>query len=469
MENHKKKNASNESTGFRLTQFGDIRKMDGTLIDPVDIITGGSPCQNFSSIGQTSGLDSGLNGNKSSLFFEMVRVISEMRTTHKKPRFVVLENVVNILHINECKDFTTILRTLIDVVDQNFPLPSTTPAHGYAKAGMLMSKGEHEWSIAWRTIDSSLWGSAQKRRRVMLVVDYDGLLAPELLFAEKNSNQRVSSPKALGSINEDIFGEQYWGTTTYENYPNTGKGPNKTIKTTIDNILQPEQAVSKKYTLKPHQAAKLYSDKHSDVEEVAFVNNLFSKMSCGINCFFWKFHPKYDNINSLIKNGTFCIFRSNLDRAWHCVTDHCNTIRCIPCATGTKTALLVTVEPSGYVNDRYQPGWSFNIRQFTPIEVERMFGYPTNWTEKTSAGKTIADTHRYRMLGNTITLQPWEWLMSRLSSHAPSGGVLTHGSLFDGIGGFPACAKAFGINTIWTSEIDKWAIEVVKRNFGGTK
>ena len=109
------------------------------------------------------------------------------------------------------------------------------------------------------------------------------------------------------------------------------------------------------------------------------------------------------------------------------------------------------------------------MRNITPVEVERLFGYPDDWTRYTVEGRQISNAQRYKMLGNSIALPQWKWLMKRIADtycDTEVGKKLTHGSLFDGIGGFPICAISAGITTLWTSEIDKWANEVTKLHFG---
>lgn len=115
--------------------------------------------------------------------------------------------------------------------------------------------------------------------------------------------------------------------------------------------------------------------------------------------------------------------------------------------------------------------FSIVLRNITPIEVERLFGYPDDWTRYTSEGRQISNSQRYKMLGNSIALPQWKWLMQRIvdkGSISDDTKPLTHGSLFDGIGGFPVCAMSAGMTTLWISEIDKWANEVTKFRFGAS-
>jgi len=157
-----------------MKHLGDIRDVDGTEIEPVDIITGGSPCQNLSLAGRREGLE----GDKSSLFFEMVRVIKEMRAAAngKYPRFVVWENVPGAFSSNKGDDFQAVLQSLVAIAEPNRDIPKPKKWTG---AGHIVGDG---YSIAWRVLDAQHWGVAQRRKRIYLVCDFGGERATEALF-----------------------------------------------------------------------------------------------------------------------------------------------------------------------------------------------------------------------------------------------------------------------------------------------
>ena len=110
------------------------------------------------------------------------------------------------------------------------------------------------------------------------------------------------------------------------------------------------------------------------------------------------------------------------------------------------------------------------VRRLTPLECERLQGFPDNWTDigewTDSKGKTHkeADTPRYKALGNSIALPYWEWLAKRVVSSLGDDN-LTMGSLFDGIGGFPLAFSRAGVTPVWASEIEEFPIAVTKRRF----
>lgn len=101
------------------------------------------------------------------------------------------------------------------------------------------------------------------------------------------------------------------------------------------------------------------------------------------------------------------------------------------------------------------------VRRLTPLECERLQGFPDGWTDIPGA----SDTARYKALGNSIALPQWQIIIDNMAKYLPDGATL--GSLFDGIGGFPLCwERTHGKGTaIWASEIEKFPIEVTKYHF----
>ncbi len=158
-----------------VKHYGDISKLSGTKLEPVDIITFGSPCQDLSVAGKRAGLQ---NGERSSLFFQAIRIIKEMRcaTNGKYPRFAVWENVGGAYSSNNGEDFRCVLEKLSQVKVPTVSIPK--PAK-WAKAGEVLGD---DFNIAWRTFDAQYWGVPQRRVRIYLVADFDGASASEVLF-----------------------------------------------------------------------------------------------------------------------------------------------------------------------------------------------------------------------------------------------------------------------------------------------
>ena len=159
-----------------MKHYGNISAMDGGRIEPVDIITFGSPCQDMSVAGRRGGLD----GKRSSLFYEAVRIIKEMRcaTGGRYPRYIVWENVPGAFSSNKGEDFKAVLEAVIGIVEPNAQVPMPEKAR-WPYADLYMGDG---WSVAYRTLDAQYWGVPQRRRRIYLVADLAGRSAGKILF-----------------------------------------------------------------------------------------------------------------------------------------------------------------------------------------------------------------------------------------------------------------------------------------------
>lgn len=159
-----------------MKHYGDISQMDGGKIEPVDIITFGSPCTDMSIAGRRAGLD----GRQSSLFYEAIRIIKEMRcaTDGKYPRWICWENVPGSYSSNKGKDFQSVLEAVIGIAEPNAQVPMPEKAR-WPYADLYMGDG---WSVAYRTLDAQYWGVPQRRRRIYLVADLAGESAGKILF-----------------------------------------------------------------------------------------------------------------------------------------------------------------------------------------------------------------------------------------------------------------------------------------------
>lgn len=167
-----------------MHHLGDITQINGAEIEPVDIVTFGSPCQDLSEAGAQKGL---IEGERSSLFFEAVRIITEMReaTNGKYPRYAVWENVPGAFSSNQGRDFLEVLRAFAEAAGgsrADVPEPARrgkTDKLVWRNAGCIVGDG---YSIAWRVLDAQYWGVPQRRKRIFLVCDFAGGRAGEILF-----------------------------------------------------------------------------------------------------------------------------------------------------------------------------------------------------------------------------------------------------------------------------------------------
>jgi DNA (cytosine-5)-methyltransferase 1 len=167
-----------------MKHLGDISKVNGAEIEPVDIITFGSPCQDLSVAGKRAGLKHEVNGDeettRSGLFMEAVRIIKEMRnaTNGQYPTFALWENVPGAFSSNKGEDFRIVCEELIKIVEPTATMPSV-PQKGWNYADSFIGDG---WSLAYRVLDAQYWGVPQRRRRIYLVADFRGERAREVLF-----------------------------------------------------------------------------------------------------------------------------------------------------------------------------------------------------------------------------------------------------------------------------------------------
>ena len=160
-----------------VKHLGDIHRIRGDEIEPVDIITFGSPCTNLSIAGRREGL----HGQESILFFEAIRIVQEMRcATHGNyPRFIVWENVAGAFSSSGGRDFQSVLTEIVRIKEPEAPEVPLPEKGGWAYADILLGDG---WSIAYRLMDAQGWGVPQRRRRIYLVADFAGSSAGEILF-----------------------------------------------------------------------------------------------------------------------------------------------------------------------------------------------------------------------------------------------------------------------------------------------
>ena len=164
----------------QVKHYGDVSKVNGAEVPPVDIITFGSPCQDMSVAGKRSGLD----GERSSLFYQAVRIVKEMRckTNGKYPRFVVWENVPGAFSSNKGEDFKAVLDSLCKIKSENYAVPPLENGK-WDNAGNIVGE---DFSLAWRVFDAQHWGVPQRRKRIYLVADFAASSAGKILFESES-------------------------------------------------------------------------------------------------------------------------------------------------------------------------------------------------------------------------------------------------------------------------------------------
>ncbi len=197
-----------------MKHYGDVSKINGAEVGPVDIITFGSPCQDLSVAGKRAGIQ---DGERSNLFFEAIRIIKEMReaTNDEYPKYAVWENVPGAFSSNKGHDFHAVLEAFCSVCDGAVSIPKPYDAKQtdklvWNKAGEIVG---NNYSIAWRTLDAQYWGVPQRRKRIYLVADFTGRCAGEILFKpdslrgnlpQGNEAGEGATTDAVGSVDGSV-------------------------------------------------------------------------------------------------------------------------------------------------------------------------------------------------------------------------------------------------------------------------
>ena len=183
-----------------MKHLGDITKINGHDVPIVDIICGGSPCQDLSIAGNRQGMQHSSLGDeettRSGLFMEQIRIIKEMhdecRRTNKpiRPRYMLWENVTGVFSLDGGETFRTVLEETARIADSSASIPRLADGESWSNSGCILAD---RWSIAWRVHSAEFWGCPQRRYRVSLIADFRGQTAPEILF-ERESLSRNTQP-----------------------------------------------------------------------------------------------------------------------------------------------------------------------------------------------------------------------------------------------------------------------------------
>ena len=487
-----------------MTHLGDITKIDWFHIPPVDVVTGGSPCQDLSVAGKRAGLA----GERSGLYMEQIRCVKELRQADEqrgrtgiaiRPRYMVWENVPGAFSSNGGKDFAAVLEEAVKVVCPESP-PVPVPEGGWPTSGCLTDGVAGRWSIAWRVHDAQFWGVAQRRRRISVVCDFGGLSAPEVLFERKGLSgdfdesgapgketaggagdgtegaisfqERGGKPGggkgiliqnektgALSTLNnQSVFCLQGNGIDRADTAGCNGKGWRKDVSYTLNTIDRP--AVYDARGNGDGQTAPTMTGDHrnrvTDYTALCIGNGQLNQVSMA---------EQANTLDTMHDQQAVMIMPFDTTQITS-PQNGCHPHYGDPCHPLAAQAHVPSIVAA--VDCRVNSV----VRRLTPLECERLQGYPDGWTDigewVDSKGKRHkdADSPRYKALGNSIALPFWFWLLRRIS--AQYIGPATLGSLFDGIGGFPLCwERCNGKGTaLWASEIEEFPMAVTRRHFG---
>lgn len=506
-----------------MKHLGDITKIHGDQIEPVDCITFGSPCQDLSIAGRRAGLA----GERSGLFMEAVRIIKEMRssTNGLYPTFAIWENVPGAFSSNGGEDFRAVLEELARVEQPDASIPRPPKRGRWSKAGAISGDG---WSLAWRQLDSQYFGVAQRRKRIALIIDLGGQRAGEILF-ERTSLSRYPDPciptwqETTGAAGSCIAGNDRVVAEGGRNAAYTlkirsgcaggGKGAlvqtekTKTLSTLQDQTLfQPVPILNDQGggvmgvsynvtgTLRAaehgHQPIVFESNAqpvvlesnqiHATVTQTGICPTLPASMGLGGGYVPMVTERKIfdargngdgqivptitgDHENRITDYTAIAIERKTFNEqsfSHYKESDKCSTLKSKAGNIGNGSECLIAEKAIRWV-----------VRRLTPVECERLQGYPddyTNigdWTDSKGKKHKYADSPRYKALGNSIALPQWFWLVQKMRPYLKEKPTL--GSLFDGLGGFPLVwQRAYGEGTArWASEVDNFCIAITRKRF----
>ena len=370
-----------------MAHAGDVTQLHGGKLPPVDIVTFGSPCQGLSLAGQRRGLAD----ERSGLFMEAIRIIDEMReATHGEyPRFALFENVPGALSSAGGRDFAAVLQSFTKA---QIPMPYSGR---WANAGMVRGGGV---DLAWCVYDAQYFGTAQRRRRLFLVCDFAGKCAGEILFVPKSLRgyfEAGGTPRqGLAAFAESrpdtaggkivVLNDQGGASLTVER-----SGLSPTLRSqTHGNLpvvaagfdLQQITSKTNRSTLRPVQPTLCGTGQPHVVTMATGQANaeVLADIAPTLNCN----HEQPLLVHPQIA-GTLCASGAGLSR---------------PAGMGSETDFCIT---------RYT---DLIVRRLTPLECERLQGFPDFWTEQ-GGGRSISDTSRYQMLGNSIAVPCVAYIM----------------------------------------------------------
>ena len=435
-------------------------------------ITGGSPCQDLSIAGKRAGLA----GARSGLFMEQVRIVKEMREADKRngrtgdmvrPRYLVWENVVGAFSSNKGKDFAAVLEEIIKIVEPEAP-GIEVPEKGWPTWGGYHDEVGGRWSVVWRTHDAQYWGVPQRRRRISVVADFGGDTASEIQFDGESVSGDIAESGASGEgFAEDAesgFNPAVRDVTTYCLQGNgidradtagcNGKGWREDACYTLNTIDRPA-VVAPAVALDMTHACDVIRECGEQVPA------LQARMGTGGN----QVPLTYGIGNGQANEAS--IMAEEVSQTLNTMHD-AQAVMC----EDVSHALRAKANCAYREDAETYPVQNMVVRRLTPMECERLQGFPDHWTdigewidEKGKKHKD-ADSPRYKALGNSIALPFWDWMLRRMARYLPEDATL--GSLFDGIAGFPLIwERIHGKGTArWASEIEPFPIAVTKRWFG---
>jgi DNA (cytosine-5)-methyltransferase 1 len=497
-----------------VKHYGDVSKISGSQIEPVDIITFGSPCQDLSVAGKREGMKHAEQGNeettRSGLFYEAIRIIEEMReaTNGEYPKYAVWENVPGAFSSNKGRDFHAVLEAFCSVCDDTVSIPEPYDRKRtkliWNKAGEIVGVN---YSVAWRTLDAQYWGVPQRRKRIYLVADFTGRRAGEILFKPESLRGDLSQGDEAGQevtvdavggtdgsvgigINGDIA-----GTLDASYYKGCGlrNGVERDVialqangidRADVCMATQQGGAEIAENLCPTITAAAGMSGNNQPVIALQ-ANGIDRADTAGCNGCGWRENESYT------LNGAISVDASHADDAVQETYTMQRSDEYQECNVASTQSARQYKSATDLVVEKKR---KYIIRRLTPTECARLQGFPDWWStlapynpadaefweevRKTHAeingkkykpvkdirkwyDKLHTDSAEYKMWGNGIALPNAEYVIHGIAEQ----GAKTLGSLFDGSGGFPLAGAMNGIKPLWASEVEPYPIAVTKSRF----
>lgn len=480
-----------------MRNYGDITKISGYEVPPVDVVIGGSPCQDLSA----AGLRKGLAGRRSRLFMHQIRIVKEMRENDRmhgrtgddvRPRFMVWENVCGAFSSNGGKDFLAVLEEIAHIADENAVIPEP-PQGKWRNAGVIMGDG---WSIAWRVHDAQFWGVPQRRRRISVVADFAGGRAPEICFVRKSLS---GHPEPRGEERKEATGQAVpcadktgrtvYGISSYESNAMKSDNPHSGIyeaetARTLDGSRGQNVVV-----YSGAQLTSLLNKQNPQPGDPAPTLSIDSRNYAVIEAI-----TLHESAGEYAENASIALRNSDYKHppvTWWDGRDTVQTITAnlanqrmpdkgslntfVDFRNGKESGIIGTLQAkeSGGSSVNFNNTVRENecVRRLTPLECERLQGLPDGWTDigdwtddKGKKHKTT-DSNRYKALGNSIALPFWKYLLKRISAEYERDATMA--SLFDGIGAFPLIWEQINGkgSCKWISEIEPFCCALTEKRF----
>lgn len=453
-----------------------------------------------------------------------------------RPRYLVWENVVGAFSSNKGKDFHAVLEEIVRIAEPGFSLSGLPEKWKWTKAGAIDGDG---WSIAWRTHDAKDWGKTirdsrtgnvirlgtpQRRRRISVVADFGGEYAAQIQFDRESVSgyPAESGASGEGSAEAAEAGASYavrirggcdgggkGALVQTEKSGTLGTGNDQTI---FQSCITSWDCQSKRIFDINGKSPTLQGGVGGGVNNPA----IFAAIPINDKATRWqgggvsRNHDGSGNGLGIGKEGdpsptltagdrhgvmcgnqvplTYQDVTGTLSPGAHAGSYNgqdayndmlvCSSIDCRNFREGGEVNGTLQAKESGgqSLNLNNTVRQNMVVRRLTPMEFERLQGFPDGWTDigdwvKTDKrGREIkvkgsADSPRYKALGNSIALPFWDWMLRRMARYLPEGATL--GSLFDGIAGYPLIwERIHGKGTArWASEIEPFPIAVTKKHF----